>query len=95
MTIHYAPDARYTYRAPVPCSEDRIEVANAVLESRELFRVQRNGLTDKADAAKRKINIIARWELVFYLQIFVKMLSNSRIGSIGTNENLSMVGRVV
>jgi len=70
-------------------------VALLRLQVWKVFRVKKSGLANKADAAKRKINIIARRELFVDLQIFGKMLSDGRIGAIGTNKDVATKGRVI
>jgi len=79
------------YRAHVLRSKDQVEVADLLLQTRELFRVEDLGLTNKTNTAEWERHIIRFGKSVFFLKKSVQVLMDGRVSSIGADEDVALI----
>lgn len=61
----------------------------------KLFSIQDFSLSDEADTAERQWHVVRLGQQVFFLKVLVHVLANARVGTISSNKDVAMVGRVV
>lgn len=82
---------RKTYRKLFLSAHNRVVFTVLLLEVGELLGVQDLGLTHEADAAVEQWGIVRARELFLLLEDLIQMLSDSRVGTVSANEDVTMV----
>lgn len=82
-----------TYSVHILGSDDGIIFAQLVLQVRELFRVERPSLSDEADGLEGQWSVIGGRQLVRTLKRSVQSFADSRVGTISTNKDVTIVLR--
>lgn len=83
-----------TYSAHV-LSKDGIVFAILLFQMGELFRVKRLGLAHKTNTAEGKSYIVGCRQLFNCLELFEQILTDGRVGTVGADEDVAIVGGVV
>lgn len=65
------------------------------LQLLKLLGIQDFSLPDKTNATERKRHVVRGRQGLDYLETFVQLLVHGRVGTVGTNEDVTMIGGVV
>lgn len=72
-----------------------MEPAVGLLQIRELFRIQDFSLADQSNTTERQRHVVRSGKLLLFFQVLIQLLSDSRVSTVATDQDISVVCAVV